>query len=365
MLDADVLIVGAGPAGSATALGLLAAGCKQVVMVDHAAARPLAAGESATPDVSAMLGALGLETDLSRLGHAPCQGTVSLWGQSEPAFDYFLARGRGHGWHLERQQFDDWLRSEAQQRGATLLRPARLMACEAVESGWRVTVGSRPDGTLTEVRARMLVDAGGRRAPLATQLGAQLHEMDGLVALAVLTDSAPALAGLSLVESFAHGWWYAAGLPGGQTMVMLMTDRDLAKALNFHDPAVYMDAWRSTRRLAAMVAPTHASAIHAFAAHSAFLDRAAGPGWLAVGDALLAMDPLTSSGIAGALSDARAAVAAIVAPRAADDAPSRGYAGRANQNLARYVGGLRHHYSRERRWMSSPFWARRQINQEE
>ncbi|TXT41150.1 MAG: hypothetical protein FD135_609 [Comamonadaceae bacterium] len=359
-----MLIVGAGPAGSATALGLLAAGCKRVVLVDHASARPVAAGESATPDVSAMLGALGLETDLGRLGHAPCQGTVSLWGSDEPSFDYFLARGRGHGWHLRRKEFDAWLRHEAQQRGAVLLSPARLMACETLESGWRVKVGSRTDASLTEIRARVLVDAGGRRAPLATSLGAHLREMDSLVALAMLTDSAPALAGLSLVESFAHGWWYAAGLPGGKTMVMLMTDRDLAKACNFHEPAVYLDTWRATRRLAAMVPPTETGVIAPFAAHSAFLDRAAGPGWIAVGDALLAMDPLTSSGIAGALSDAQAAVLAIVAQLAADDAPSRAYAERANRNLVAYVDGLRHHYSRECRWMESPFWARRQTRKE-
>lgn len=366
VLDAEALIVGAGPAGAATALGLLAAGCERVVMVERASTRPMVAGESATPDVSAMLGALGLESDLGRLGHLPYQGNLSLWGNDEPVCDYFFMRGRGHGWHLRRREFDDWLRSEAQERGAILLSPASPTNCEATESGWRVKVDSRrANGTTTEVTARVLVDAGGRRAPLSTRLGARLRKLDNLVALAVHTDTAPALSGLSLVESFSHGWWYAAGLPGGNTMVMLMTDRDTAKAMGFHDTHRYLDAWRATRKLAEMVSPpSQASEIRVFAAHSACLDQAAGPGWIAVGDALLAMDPLTSSGIAGALSDAQAAVPAIVAQLNGDTALSREYAERASRNLVGYVDGLRRQYGQERRWMDSLFWARRQTRRD-
>ncbi|WP_247892025.1 FAD-dependent oxidoreductase [Azospirillum argentinense] len=88
---ADVLIVGAGPAGSATALALRAAGVPRVVLVDRAAhgspeRAALRVGESATPNVGPLLARLGLPDDLGRLGHRPYHGNLSLWsGDGETA----------------------------------------------------------------------------------------------------------------------------------------------------------------------------------------------------------------------------------------------------------------------------------------
>jgi flavin-dependent dehydrogenase len=105
-------------------------------------------------------------------------------------------------------------------------------------------------------------------------------------------------------------------------------------------------------------------AVASFSAASQYVDRAIGAGWLAVGDALLGLDPLSSSGIAGALEDARAAVDTIVAWRSARDgaaaaAAARGYAARAEETLRRYLAERHAWYSRERRWAEQPFWARR------
>ncbi len=350
----DVLILGAGPAGSGLALGLLAAGVRDVLVADKPIARPFAVGESATPDVPGLLAELGLENDLGRLGHRPYHGNLSLWGAGPPIVDHFLQRGYGHGWHLDRAAFDAWLLAQAVARGAQLARPATLDAVAPATDGWLATLAG-----FGQVSVRVVVDATGRRAALSTRLGARQRRLDSLVALAAQAVPAERLAGLSLLEPFADGWWYAAPLPDGRAVITLMTDRDIALSCDLHRPEAYFHAWQSTQALASYVPPVEPPAVAVFPAHTAFLDRAAGSHWLALGDALLAFDPLTSSGIPGALSDAVAAVPVVQAQLRGECEPARSYARRADSTLRRYLAERRERYAAEPRWRDRPFWSRR------
>lgn len=356
-LAVDVLILGAGPAGAATALGLLAAGVKRVLLVDRPITRPFQIGESATPDVPALLEQLGLEKDLGKLGHRAYHGNLSLWGGAS-IVDHFLFRGRGHGWHLNRQAFNIWLQDQAVARGAKLVSPASLAGILPRPDGWQMNITG-----LGKITAHVVVDATGRKAALASHLGAHWQKLDALVALAVRVAPVDGFAGLSLVEPFADGWWYAASLPGEHTIVTLMTDRDIARERGFYDAQGYLNAWRSASELPARVQPpAEPGQIAVFAAHGGFLNRAAGSRWIAVGDALIAFDPLTSSGIAGALDDALAAIPAILSQLTGNTEASRVYAQRANNTLKRYLTEHQQHYSTERRWSDQPFWARRAMN---
>jgi len=353
----EVLICGAGPAGCATALALRHAGVGHVGMVDWPTERPWAVGESATPDVGPMLARLGLP-DAMR-AYAPYQGNLSLWGDQRQ-IDDFLHRGQGHGWHLDREVFDSTLREAVLSRGVRLIRPAKIdrMAWEAC--AWTLQLN---DGS--EWRARILVDATGRRAELATRLGAKRQRIDDLVALGTIVPrpATGGLAGLSLLEPFALGWWYAAPLPGARAVVCLMTDRDLARQVELREGHRFQQAWIETTELARRLPPpAGALRIASFAAHSVCLDRAAGPGWIAVGDALMAFDPLTSSGISGALADGIAAADTLVGWLAGKPmAPSgRAWAQRADTSWRRYLDQRRKHYAAETRWPNSPFWSARQ-----
>jgi len=150
-------------------------------------------------------------------------------------------------------------------------------------------------------------------------------------------------------------------VPGGSVIVMLTTDRDIAAARGFRQLDIFAASWRRTEELARRVPPRHIGTIATFPAFTGFIDRAAGPSWIAVGDALIVFDPLTSSGIAGALSDAFAAAPAILAglnAAAAEDA-ARAYGRYADATLKRYLRQRRQFYNAERRWPGSPFWARR------
>lgn len=350
--ETDVLVLGAGPAGCAVALALRQAGCARVVLVDRALQWPFHIGESATPDVPALLRHLGVTIE----GHLLYHGTLSLWGGQE-RFDDFLRRGQGPGWHLDRALFDLQLRETVLEAGGEIVNGA---LCHVVrqETLWHVGLGT--GGTF---RTPIVVDATGRRAAFATRIGARKHKHDGLVGLAVRVENAKGLAGQTMVESFDQGWWYAAPRHDGGAIVTLMTDHDLAAAGRFRDHAVFAALWAQTKRLQTFVELPEDVEIVTFPAQSGWLDQAAGPGWVAVGDALLGLDPLTSSGISNALRDGIAAAQLVMSWRSGADARdvARLYADRANHAWQHYLEERHERYGWEKRWPDSPFWARRQL----
>ena len=85
--DLDVLILGAGPAGSTLALALKRAGVGAVLLIDNPLRRAFRMGESAAPGLGSLLRHLGLDDRLESRGHRPCHGNRSLWGGGQPAVE--------------------------------------------------------------------------------------------------------------------------------------------------------------------------------------------------------------------------------------------------------------------------------------
>jgi flavin-dependent dehydrogenase len=369
----DVLIVGAGPAGAATALALRQAGVRRVGLVHEPPAGPWRIGESATPDVPGLLTRLGVAMPS---GHRPYVGNASIWG-GPLQFDDFATRGQPMGCLLDRTLFDQQLRDAAEAAGAELIQPARLEAVQREVAGWCVSLrpvaramaqagDAQADAPMLR-HARVLVDASGRRAALARMLGARRHRLDKQVALAVRCQlpAAPWLVGRALVEACACGWWYAAELPGGELLLSLMTDQDLARKLR--EPQAWLAALTDSQLYRALpdVTGLHEAAgagVLNFAAHSGCLNRAAGPGWVALGDALLSLDPLTSSGISGALRDALDACTDVLLPWLEGSPPEpagRAWGERANRSWLRFLAQRQRMYAQVQHWAQAPYWQRR------
>lgn len=363
--EVDVVILGAGPAGSALALALKRAGVADVLLVDRPMRRPFRIGESAAPSLGGLLRRLGLDDRLDGHGHRPCYGNRTFWGKSAPVIEDFMYRTHGSGWHLDRETFDTWLKEEAVARGTELLSPAHVEAVRRGGDNWQVDV--RAVNINFEVTARWIVDATGRPAAFARRSGARLHRIDRLMAFAVCAKPAEGQGfdGFSVVEAVENGWWYAARLPSGAAVVALMTDADLARRANLLSPAVFRQAWAATSEIGHFVPPPdRAQQPVAFAAGTRFIDRAIAPGWLALGDALIALDPLSASGVTGALEDAIGAADTIVRllglPGNGEARDIRAaYATRANATLRRFLVERRAIYGRENRWRKNSFWQRR------
>jgi len=96
------------------------------------------------------------------------------------------------------------------------------------------------------------------------------------------------------------------------------------------------------------------------AANSAFTQAENGQGWLTVGDACAAHDPLCGWGIARAMTNGILAADAIARfVKSADASLIEQYLGHCRTQFEQYLTGLTQHYSYEKRWTSFPFWERR------
>src|ERR671922_1408030 len=171
-MKSDVLIVGAGPAGSATAIHLARAG-RNVLLVDAASfPRPKACAEYASPAIAGELRRCAVPEEAWRATAVPVDGMRVLRGDA--AFDLRYADRAGRrapAWGVDRVAFDALLAAHASKAGATLLEGHRLVSLARTASGWRA--GLRGRGGETVVEAEWLIGADGVRSRVARLLGVE------------------------------------------------------------------------------------------------------------------------------------------------------------------------------------------------
>jgi flavin-dependent dehydrogenase len=95
-------------------------------------------------------------------------------------------------------------------------------------------------------------------------------------------------------------------------------------------------------------------------APSFLLDQAAGDGWLAVGDAASAYDPISSQGIYKALAEGIGAGTAIAAWLRGDSSQLQEYDDAIRARFNTYLHNRNFLYGLEQRWPESLFWQERQ-----
>lgn len=313
-------------------------------------------GETLPPLSRRLLEHLGVWDAFRRQGHREVHGTAAAWGSAVPEDRDFLFTTQGNGWHLDRAAFDAFLADEAEARGVTVLRRTRVRRAGREGGVWTLQPAAADPLT-----ARFLVDATGSSAAFARRCGARFMASDRLAGFARLFEEGEAHDPRTLVEAFADGWWYTAGLPGGLRIAACLTDADLARGLELGEPAGWnrhLEATGQVREILRGARPR--GPIMVRATPSRRLEPAAGDGWLAVGDAASLFDPLSSQGILKGLRSG------IFASYAIGDLLSKGD-GRGLERYGRYVREEFESYSRvraryyaeERRWPGSVFWRRR------
>jgi flavin-dependent dehydrogenase len=360
ILEADVVVLGCGPAGATFAINL-APFCR-VLIVDRLAGPRRRIGESLAPAARRLLTDMGLWGDFLAQGHTPCHGQVSLWGGPEPLESRAMRDPDGPGWHLDRPRFDGWLREIAVDRGAALLAPATLRHLVREAGEWRIDLAM--EGRTVRVRSPIVVDAAGRGASLARMLGSRRIVHDRLVCGWLYgRDTTRSQAGLTQIEAEADGWWYTAPLPGDRRVIAFHTDSDLPAARIARDQIALIGRATTLPYLAGILQGNGFRAESDgggfCAAPSTSLAPALGDGWLAVGDAALGFDPLSSQGLFQALHSGLAGAEAVHRSRVGEPEAWLDYQSRLDAVANAYRSQLRAWYGLERRWADRPFWQRR------
>ena len=363
----DVLIAGGGPAGAAAALTLARAGASVLLVEPLGASMPaFKVGESLPPAARPLLRDLGVLDAHAAAGHLSSPGNLAAWGGPAPTARDFIRDVNGPGWHLDRPRFDADLRAAASGAGARIFAGRLAAAPGRAGDVWTAHVRGR-DGATSSVTARWILDATGRRALVAAGLGAEARPLDRVTAFGVrLSPWAPGGAGedgdaRALVEAAPEGWWYSARLPDGGRVILFFTDADLPAAADARGAAGFRRRLAGTRHLAVWTERV-VGGIRRFPAATVARTRAGGEGWLALGDASLALDPISSQGIFHALYTGLRGAQTVLA---ADGGQAGALAAweerlRAIGDAAR--GHLAQCYAAEPRWPLEVFWARRRAS---
>lgn len=357
--DFDVAVVGGGPAGTSAACALAKAGAR-VLLLERTRYDAVRFGETLPGACKLPLGRLGAWERFASAGHrrAPC--VLSAWGSAELGARDSVFDPHGEGFHVDRRAFDEMLSEVAREAGVQIVHSARVTRLSGDAGAFRLEVQG-PRGISRPTAAR-LVDATGRAASVARRLGARREALDalvGCVAFAARATDSHVAAEATLLEATRDGWWYSAPLPSDALVVAFMTDADLLdRGGGSRRPALdarLLEAPHTASRVAAgtLLSP------RVISARSLETLPAAGDGWLSVGDAALAMDPLSSGGVYEALVSGLAAAELWLQKAAARTPPEALFAAAIAERAASYRRLRTRYYAAERRWPDAPFWRRR------
>ncbi|MDF3017850.1 MAG: Dehydrogenase flavoprotein LodB [Thermomicrobiales bacterium] len=359
-----VVVIGGGPAGASTALELARLGIGTVLLEQSdGSGNPV--GECLAPSINPLLHRLGVSDVLAASGALPSHGNRSSWGGDGAIGERtFLSEPFGHGWHLDRPAFNATVLDAVEAAGVTIWRQTEAATLERVNGRWEIgTTSSTGPRTL---HAGMLVDASGQRAVVARREGVRRRAFDTQIAALAVLDGDGCAAKLhdatTLIAAAEDGWWYAALLPNRRLAVAWFTDPDLLAASAAWRPAGWWDRLRGQNLVWNLISSygyERPARVQVRAAGSWLLTRLTGNGWIAVGDAAAAFDPLSSHGIGSALAGGVWAARAVAATLAGDDTAFAAYRERILAGYARYLWERQAYYADEQRWPDSPFWRRR------
>jgi flavin-dependent dehydrogenase len=339
----DIAICGAGVAGCALAIALVRAGYS-VLVLEREVASARRPGESLPPEVRVPLAALGVWETFLGQGHLPAVGNHAVWGEGTGRSKDFLFNPYGNGWHIDRYRFAIMLQEAAEAAGAVILRGITRIDAAREDDRWLLWWSDRSDRR-TGV-ARFVADATGRSRGLARRLGVAVRRYDRLIGWAGCVAPCGPPEPTTLIEAAPHGWWYSVPLPPAQHMVAFMSDPGVAPPTNF-PPHILSRVGNGIWRPRAMPAD------------SSRLIETAGAGWVAVGDAAAAHDPLSAQGIMRALTSGLRAAEAVALGLAGHDQALALYVEMQRRAYDAYLTQRRAYYQAEARWPMHSFWRRR------
>ena len=342
----DAIVVGAGPAGCATATVLARHG-RSVCVIDDGR-RTSWPGETLPAGSGRVIDDVFGSHVLAR--HDRAYAVRAAWETPELHVTDALLHPLGEGWLLDRRVFDTQARDAAVTAGAVVLDGHAAIERDGV-SGWVAHVGGQT------VRASLLIDATGRTASIARRNGARGEQASRLLACIVVVPDRGDGVQATTVESVSEGWWYSTPTPSGGRVLALVSDAELVPRGDDRN-RWWLDSLRATGHIrsllpAGAVDDAIVRTMTLSQAGTGWLAERHGPGWVAVGDAAAHFDPLSSQGLlTGILMGARAGQSIVEDSLETWSVDYRILIDE-HQALAR------HYYRLVDRWPDSPFWSHR------
>jgi len=294
-LTTDVLVVGAGPAGSITAK-YAAMGGAETIMVEkkEEIGMPIRCAEGIA---KRWIGDVGIKLDRRWIACEVEGARIISPDGSEFCINERLA-GNEVGTVLERYIFDKVLAEDAARAGADIM--LRTAAKEVIKENGKV-VGIRGEsmGEPVEIRAKLIIGADGFESQIGRWAGidTNLEERDIITCFQYrLTNCKPNMEYCDFYMGTAAPGGYVWVFPKNETTANVGLGVQLTKLKNPGEVKMYLDQWIARTPEYAGGKPV---AFNAGACSlSAPLDEATADNIMLVGDAARMIDPITGGGIA-------------------------------------------------------------------
>lgn len=308
----EVLIIGAGPAGSVAAASLAQKG-RSVLCLERSHFPRYVIGESLLPRVNALLAEVSMLEAVEAQGYMVKRGAMFLRGDQRERFSFSeaLEGDLPTTWHVPRDHFDQVLATEARRAGVDLRFGHQVDGVEVSSEGVVATVSDLEGEATYRVRADFVLDASGYGRVLPRLLELErpaLLPPRVSVFTQVEGDRRPEGELEGDVWICVHprgGWVWIIPFSNGRTSVGLVCDPDVWAAL----PGTKRDklwafieeepnAW-SRLEGSVPVMPTRI-----IEGYSKKVSALHGDRWALVGNASDFLDPVFSSGVSLALETA-------------------------------------------------------------
>jgi flavin-dependent dehydrogenase len=303
----DVVIGGAGPAGCAAAIRLRQLNIS-VCLVDDAKDTVLKVGESLPGAAMRLLRRLGIP-DLSALlattAYKACTANKSAWGMEQWTYNDAIRNPETGGWHILRHKFDAALRQLAKDNGVVFYKGKigkiiKNTALEATEDkNYTIGFKTKEAHLPSAISAKWWVDATGRSGALLKQNGISRVQFENqFSAMAWLhPDAAKNSDHTTRIKSVENGWWYSAKLPDASRIIAFYGLPDTVGRM-VKSSSVFITAANKSGLLDdAITTSSILEGVVACNAATSLAKTVIGKSWMAIGDAALALDPISSQGI--------------------------------------------------------------------
>lgn len=327
-LDADVIIVGGGPAGSVLGTYLARAGVDHMIIDKAHHPRPHV-GESLVCSTTGILEEIGFLPMMRKKNFIVKRGVSwSTWFEEREIDLSFEDFGcHDHAYHVDRAKFDDLLLQHARNLGSRVLTGVQVERVDFDRKGAASGVTAKVGGAQVALKARLVVDASGRKTMLGRQLELvqpdpefrqfAVHSWFGNVH----RGKAETADNLHIhLLPLARGWAWQIPINADVTSIGVVTDReDYVKA---GEDVEKFFQWSTSLNPALAARLQNAKRLREFRMegnYSYMLSQFTGDGWLATGDAAYFVDPIFSSGMSIAMHSARFAAPVIIEALAEND----------------------------------------------
>jgi flavin-dependent dehydrogenase len=308
----DVVVVGAGPAGSAMAIRLAGAGLG-VTLIDRAAfPRPKPCSEFMSPETVRHLHLLGVLPAVEAAGARPLPGAIVFGPRGSTLTGIFALAGhapfRPNGISLERTILDEILVRAASRAGAAV--EERTTAVELLYDRGHVAgiVAQDREGRIRSIRARLTVGADGLRSLVARRLGRRRNGVPSRLAFVAHVEGVSELGDLAEIHVGSAGYVGLNALQHNLSNVGLVVPRAVAQDARGRAERFFFDRLETFPGVRGRVPSSGLrDAVQVTGPFSARSGRVVAAGTLLVGDAAEFFDPITGDGICTALRGAELA----------------------------------------------------------